>query len=81
MDKCLATLGTISFSIYVMHNLVIAALNARVPLLPVPVGLTGQTLATGVIVVLPLVLIVSTATYLLIERPFLLLRRSYLVAP
>lgn len=78
VDATLAALGSISFSTYVMHNLVIAAVNARLPLLPVPGGPLAQTLATGALVVLPATLAVATVTYWVIERPFLALRKSYL---
>ena len=84
VDTALAALGAMSFSIYVMHNLVISAYNARLPLLsffdllPGVYGPISHTLATGLVVVLPMVLAVSTLTYWLIERPFLSLRGPYL---
>ena len=76
-DATLAALGSISFSVYVMHNLVIAAVNARVPLLPVPGGPLLQAMVTGALVVLPATLAVATLTYWLIERPFLAMRSPY----
>ena len=84
VDRTLASLGAISFSIYVMHNLVISAFNARLPVLPVMdflPGVWGQNanvVATGAFVVLPLVVAVSAVTYNLIERPFLAMRAPYL---
>jgi peptidoglycan/LPS O-acetylase OafA/YrhL len=86
IDKALASLGAISFSIYVMHNLVISAFNARLPVLPVMDfvpgvwGPTANVIATGAFVVLPMVVAVSAVTYNLIERPFLAMRAPYLVA-
>jgi len=80
VDTALAALGSVSFSIYVMHNLVIAAVNAQLPLLPVAGGPLAQTLATGALVVLPATLAVAAATYWVIERPFLALRKQYLVS-
>lgn len=86
-DTALAALGAMSFSIYVMHNLVIGAYNARLPLLSFLSVLPGSwspqahAIATGAGVVLPLVLIVSAFTYHLIERPFLALRSAYLRTP
>jgi peptidoglycan/LPS O-acetylase OafA/YrhL len=77
VDATLAALGSISFSTYVMHNLVIAAVNAQLPLLPVPGGPLAQTLATGALVVLPATLTVATVTYWVIERPFLAMRSAY----
>lgn len=89
LDRALAALGAISFSIYVMHNLVISAINARLPVPSFPVpsflylvpgvwGPISHAIAAGVGVVLPLVLLVSVLTYQLIERPFMALRGGYL---
>ena len=77
VDAMLAALGSLSFSIYVMHNLVIAAYNAQLPLLPLPLSPQGQAIATGILLVLPATLLVASATYWLIERPFLAMRSSY----
>lgn len=78
IDRSLAALGAISFSIYVMHNLVIAAYNARLPALTTGKGPVADALATGALVIVPAVLAVSVVTYHLIERPFLALRGNYL---
>lgn len=77
-DRVLAALGAMSFSTYVLHNLVIAAYNARFPPLVTGAGLTVDALATGALLVLPAVLAVAAVTYHLIERPFLALRSPYL---
>lgn len=84
IDNTLAALGAMSFSTYVMHNLVIGAYNGRLPLISADLlpfagaGPVTQALLTGMLIVLPLVLLVSVLTYHLIERPFLSLRSSYL---
>lgn len=84
IDRTLAALGAMSFSIYVMHNLVISAYNARLPLLPIMDFVPGawhpgaNVIATGALVVLPIVIVVSAFTYRLIERPFLAMRSPYL---
>ena len=78
LDRALAALGAISFSIYVLHNLVIAAYNARLPLLATGLGPVADALVTGALLVLPAVLALSAITYHLIERPFLTLRGAYL---
>lgn len=78
VDAVLAALGAISFSIYIMHNLVIAAYNARLPLLPMAGDPALVAIATGLLVVLPVVLLVASLTYFLIERPFLAMRGNYL---
>lgn len=77
-DRTLAALGAISFSIYVMHNLVIAAIRggwARLQALPPEAALSPYLV--GALVVLPAVLLMATLTYHLIERPFLEWRRPY----
>lgn len=78
LDRGLAALGAVSFSIYVMHNLVIAALQAHVPLLPIGESVGAQAVATGLLVVMPAVLALSAVTYTLIEKPFLAMRGRYL---
>ena len=78
IDKALASLGAVSFSTYVFHNLVLAAYNNFAG----NVHFTGlarfDTILTGLLVVLPLVLLMSALTYKLIEKPFLSMRRGYL---
>ena len=78
VDGALAALGAVSFSTYVFHNLVLAAYNAHAGV----VAFTGlerlDTILTGALCVLPLVMLMSALTYQLIEKPFLSLRRSYL---
>ena len=78
IDKGLALLGAVSFSTYVFHNLVLAAYNNYAGI----VHFTGlerfDTILTGLLVVLPLVLLMSAITYALIEKPFLSLRNNYL---
>jgi peptidoglycan/LPS O-acetylase OafA/YrhL len=78
VDRALAAMGAISFSTYVFHNLVLAAYNKHAGV----VTFTGlerlDTILTGVLFVLPLVMLMAAFTYHLIEKPFLSLRRSYL---
>jgi peptidoglycan/LPS O-acetylase OafA/YrhL len=78
IDKGLAALGAVSFSTYVFHNLVLAAYNNHAGI----VHFTGlerfDTILTGLLVVLPLVMLMSAFTYHLIEKPFLTMRKSYL---
>ena len=78
VDRLLASLGAASFSIYVMHNLVIAAWKAQLPGLVTGAGPVADALATGALLVLPAVLAVAAVTYCLIERPFFALRGPYL---
>lgn len=76
-DRALAALGAVSFSTYVLHNLVIAAYKAHLPPLATGAGPVADALATGALL-LPVVLALAAITYHLIERPFLALRGSYL---
>ena len=77
VDRALAALGAVSFSTYVLHNLVIAAYKAHLPPLATGAGPVADALATGALL-LPVVLALAAVTYQLIERPFLALRGSYL---
>jgi peptidoglycan/LPS O-acetylase OafA/YrhL len=78
VDSTLAAMGAISFSTYVFHNLVLAAYNKHAGV----VAFTGlqrlDTILTGVLCVLPLVMLMAAITYHLVEKPFLTLRRGYL---
>ncbi len=78
VDRALAALGAVSFSIYVFHNLVLAAYNAHGGVVPFTGRNHLDTILTGGVVVLPLVLLMATISYWLIEKPFLNLRKSYL---
>lgn len=77
VSRVLAAGGQISFSIYVMHNLVLYALAPHLGVL----ALTGDPIRdaalSAFLVAIPPVLVVSTLTYVLIEKPFLSLRRDY----
>ncbi len=75
----LAWMGSISFSIYVMHNLVLAALRKHIPSTFWSNDIILSTLLNGAAIMLPIIILVSSATYYLIETPFLRLRRNYLL--
>lgn len=77
LGNLLANLGTISFSIYVWHNLVIHAWKKSGWLMPVG-ELAANVVVTAILIILPLVIALSTLTYWLIERPFLGMRGDYL---
>jgi peptidoglycan/LPS O-acetylase OafA/YrhL len=81
LERALAALGATSFSIYVMHNLVIAVLKRQVGLLPIGADTFTQALWTGLLLALPAVLALAALTYFLIERPFLGFRRRYVREP
>lgn len=80
LERAVAALGAASFSIYVMHNLVIAVLKRQVGLLPLGADPFTQAVWTGLLVALPAVVALAGLTYLLIERPFFAYRRRYVEA-
>lgn len=78
LDQLLAKLGTISYSMYLTHMIVILMV-LRLQLTPgfLDTGtFTGAVMATA-LVILPLTLALSTLTYFAIEKPFLDFRVSY----
>lgn len=78
VDQLLAWLGRLSFSLYVMHNLVVFFILKQVGSLPFRPGHdVFNAVATSLFVVLPLTIAVAALTYYLIERPFLSLRGRY----
>jgi peptidoglycan/LPS O-acetylase OafA/YrhL len=78
VDRTAAWLGTISYSIYLNHwelVLICARWAAR---LGVTIDSPQYAIVFAYVFVLPLLIAISAATYYVIERPFLSLRRSYL---
>ncbi len=79
LDRALAWLGKISFSLYVMHNLVVFFFTRQLGVLPLRAGHpVFNVVATGLLVVVPATILLSALTYYLIERPFLAWRGRYL---
>ena len=78
IDTGLAALGTVSFSTYVFHNLVLAAYSNYAGILHFTGLERFDIILTGLLVVLPLVMLMSTITFYLIEKPFLTMRKAYL---
>lgn len=78
IDKGVAWLGTLSFSIYLNHEMVISIARRLFAHehWNVAQGL-GNAMMFSYLVCAPLVILISVATFYLIERPFLSLRRSY----
>ncbi len=78
LSRCLAAIGTISYSIYLLHFIVIVQLlTHRVIWRPTGNG-HYDALATAVCLATPITLGLSALTYLVVERPFLTQRRPYL---
>lgn len=79
IDKVLAWLGQISFSLYVMHNLVIFfILKVAGAIVLRPGHEVFNAVFGGVLVILPITIALSALTYYLIEAPFLRYRVRYL---
>ncbi len=78
LEAGLARLGAMSFSIYVMHNLVLALVDKTIGVLPFSQDPVRAAALNAVFVATPLALAAALPTYLLIERPFLLLRGRYI---
>ena len=81
VGKALVAVGTISYSIYMGHYLVLdyflrhdwdSFLRLDNPL--------GTAVLNTLVLILPLVLLLAATTYFCVERPFLLRRRSYMRA-
>jgi peptidoglycan/LPS O-acetylase OafA/YrhL len=78
--RALAKLGELSFSIYLLHFILIYVIIRKAWFVLVPGwSPVAEALATTVLVLVPLVLLASTMTYHGIERPFLRLRVRYLI--
>jgi peptidoglycan/LPS O-acetylase OafA/YrhL len=81
VSRALAAIGTISYSIYLVHFLVIGQLIAHGwGWQPTGSGYVNALLTTACLAT-PIILAASTLTYLVVERPFLSLRGPYLGRP
>jgi peptidoglycan/LPS O-acetylase OafA/YrhL len=82
IGRCLAFIGEVSFSLYLVHLIVIQlVLRQGVFILPSSFDPLLNASVTTAIVVLPVAVGLSALTYHLIERPFLNLRQAYLIRP
>ncbi len=76
----MSILGQVSYSIYLVHLIVIPAVMRLVPHpLAVWRDLQANVLFTGALVVLPVVVAVAFAVHLVIERPFFSFKRVYIL--
>lgn len=78
LERVLARIGAMSFSVYVMHNLVLAVIDKSIGVLPLSADPVRAAALQAVLVALPLALLAAWPTYALIERPFLGLRGRYI---
>jgi len=81
LGKVLVALGTISYSIYMGHYLVLDFFLSKdwesLWLLEEPIS---TAVLNTIIFILPLVLLLAATTYFFVERPFLLRRGNYMWA-
>lgn len=78
IERGLAALGAMSFSIYVMHNLVLAVIDRLAGgVLPLSGNPVRAALLQAVLIALPVTVLAAWPTYRLIERPFLAFRGRY----
>ncbi|MEV7972676.1 acyltransferase [Cellulomonas sp. NPDC089187] len=77
VSTALAAVGERSYSAYLLHFVIITIVAAHEGWWVRVGGPVATALATGVLVVLPAVLLLSWLTYAAIERPFLAMRGQY----
>ncbi len=76
-SKSLAAIGTISYSLYLIHYLIINELISRQWFLTISSAPMWNALANTILIALPLTLLISALTYRWIEKPFLSRRGKY----
>lgn len=83
LGKLLVALGTVSYSVYLVHYLVHYVVLDYLMGRDWAVWLHiadpfGTALLNTTFIIMPLVVLISTATYWIVERPFLARRRTYM---
>ncbi len=79
LERALAAMGAMSFSIYVMHNFVLSVLHKAGGVLPLAVDPIRNAALNALLIACPLAILAAWPTWRLIERPFLSLRGRYLL--
>lgn len=74
----LVAVGTVSYSAYLLHPVVMEAVIQRQLWLPLAIRTDWNAIATSLLVVFPLVTGLATLAYHLIERPFMSMRPRYI---
>jgi peptidoglycan/LPS O-acetylase OafA/YrhL len=78
LDLGLRFVGRVSYSVYLVHVIVIWIFAERGWYFDLPgLGIFGNIFLTASVLVLPVVLAISAMTYAAIEQPFLSMRRRY----
>lgn len=70
-------IGTISFSLYLLHYPIIKALQSSQLVWDIPGHNFGSGLLTTILIILPVSIVAATLTYYVIEKPPLDMRRRY----
>jgi len=76
-SKAMVAIGTISYSVYLIHYLVINELISRQWLLPISQSPMWNALGNTFLIALPITLLISAISYRWIEKPFLSQRGKY----
>ena len=76
LDRALAYLGTISYSTYIWQLPIIVLFHKYFP-----DGPLGSIWANLFLIVLPTIVIVSSLSYAIVEKPFFMLRSVYAYKP
>jgi peptidoglycan/LPS O-acetylase OafA/YrhL len=78
IDVALRFLGRISYSLYLIHVIVIWIFAGKGWYLTIPsFSVSYNIFLTAIVLVLPVVILISTLTYTAIEEPFLSMRQRY----
>ncbi len=77
ISRPLVAIGTISYSLYLIHFLVINELISKQVFIHISSAPMWNALANTTLIALPITLLVSAGTYRWVEKPFLLQRGKY----
>ncbi len=81
LSQTLQWLGSISYSVFMLHVGIIWLVGMRHWYFRTGLGFYEDVVINFVVLVLPLVLLLSSLTYMAIEKPFLGLRGRYVSEP
>lgn len=79
LSKIFAKLGELSYSMYLVHFMIIVLIASKLSLPNILGDWWWSALLYGVCLILPLTLGLSYMTYTFIEKPFLQLRKKYVI--